>query len=143
MSTTDTTNADQWWLWRWRYWLTTSLALSTVICGIATMISVLPSCIIGGILQVLCALVTLAIEAPAIVSFIDFLKPIGQAFEGRSNWLKALLYVGLFILPMFPACFGVAYVFGLVFQIAIAVIYGLLAIRVKVTRTIVEQPYAI
>lgn len=123
-----------WWLDSYRSQIVSGLAIFELLCGILTAISIFPTCIIGGILQAGAALVVLAVEAPTFVAFLSFAAPIGALFENRPNWMKAVAYAVVAIVPCLPGCFGLFYLFGVFAGLAIAVIYGLMVIGRKASR---------
>lgn len=117
--------AAPWWLDAWKSQIVTGLALFELLTGVITLISIFPTCIIAGVLQVLSAVVVLAVEAPMFVSFLSFAAPIGAIFESKPVWMKAAAYVVLAVLPCLPGCFGLFYILGFVAGLAIGAIYGM------------------
>jgi hypothetical protein len=123
-----------WWIESWKSYIAAALAVLEALCGVITAISIFPSCIIAGILQVLAAVVVLAVEAPTFVGFLSFAAPIGMLFDGRPNWMKAAAYTGVAVIPMLPGCFGLFIIFGFLSAICIAAIYGILVLGRKASR---------
>lgn len=120
-----------WWLDSYRSQIVTGLALLELLCGVITAISIFPTCIITGVLQIGAALVVLAVEAPTFVAFLSFAAPIGALFESKPVWMKAVAYAVIAILPCLPGCFGLFYIFGFIAGLAIAVACGYAAIARK------------
>jgi len=123
-----------WWLDAWKSQIVVGLAVFEAFCGILTAISISPFCMIGGILQILAAVVVLAVEAPTFVAFLTFAAPIGAFFDGKPIWVKTAIYAALAIIPLFPGCFGLFYLIGFVAALAIAAIFGLAIIGPKASR---------
>ncbi|KAI1285681.1 Calcium channel flower [Halotydeus destructor] len=123
--------APSWWLESWKCHLAAALAVVEGLCGVITLISIMPTCWIGGALQVVAALIVLAIEAPTFVSFLRAAQPIGMFFEGKPNWMKAAAYVALAVIPCLPGCFGLFYFLGFFAGLGVAGIYGMLTLGRK------------
>lgn len=123
-----------WWVESWKSQIVTGLAILELLCGVITAISIFPSCIIGGVLQVLAAVVVLAIEAPVFVSFLSFAAPITAFWDGKPMWMKTAAYVGLAIIPGVAGCFGLFYILGFLAAVCIAAIYGLTILGPKASR---------
>ncbi|RWS28912.1 calcium channel flower-like protein [Leptotrombidium deliense] len=123
-----------WWLESWKNYICAALAALEALMGLITLISVFPSCIISGVIQLLAAIAAFAIEAPAIVSFLRFAAPIGMFFDNKPAWMKAVFYLVISIIPSFFGCPGFAIYIGVVAGIALAIIYGLLILGPKASR---------
>jgi amino acid transporter len=112
----------------------TGLAVLELLCGVLTAISIFPSCIIGGILQILASIVVLAIEAPMFVSFLSFAAPITAFWEGKPIWMRAACYLALAIIPGLAGCFGLFYILGFLSAVCVAAIYALSILGPKASR---------
>jgi len=123
-----------WWVETFKSQIVTGLGVLELICGIMTAISIFPSCIIGGALQTLAAIVVLAIEAPMFVAFLSFAAPIGAFWEGKPVWMKTAAYVALAIIPGVAGCFGLFYILGFLCAVGIAAIYALTILGPKASR---------
>lgn len=123
-----------WWVDSWKSQIVTGLAVLELLCGVLTAISIFPSCIIGGALQILASIVVLAIEAPMFVSFLSFAAPIGSFWEGKPVWMKTGAYLALAIIPGLAGCFGLFYILGFLAAVVIAAIYGLSILGPKASR---------
>lgn len=123
-----------WWLQSWRSQIVTGLAVVELLCGVLTAISIFPSCIIGGALQILASIVVLAIEAPIFVSFLSFAAPITAFWENKPVWMRAAAYLGLAIIPGLAGCFGLFYILGFLAAVCIAGIYALSILGPKANR---------
>ncbi|KAH9399263.1 Calcium channel flower [Tyrophagus putrescentiae] len=124
----------------WTNKLATLLALVLFLCGVITLISVTPAYIFGGVLQILCALVILSIEAPVFVPCLGFAQPIGSWVDRKPFWLKSVLYLTLTLLP-FILCslitgipLGAFFILGAITNTAIFAIYGRLVLGSKADR---------
>ncbi|RWS13260.1 calcium channel flower-like protein [Dinothrombium tinctorium] len=125
---------SNWWLETWRNYICAALAMLEALMAIPTFISVFPSCIITGIVQLLAAIVTIAIEAPAIVSFLRFAQPIGSMIDTKPQWMKAVFYVIIALIPSFFGCVGFTHWLGIIAGLGVAAVYGMIILGPKASR---------
>lgn len=102
------------------------------ICGIVTMVSLSPICIVAALMLMLAATVVLVFEAPICCSFLTLTKPIAVFAEKRTFIQKAIIYVVIAIVPLM--CFGLSTIFGCGLIFTAGVIYGLMGLGKKADR---------
>jgi len=119
---------------QYKSYLCTGLGAVQLISGLVTAISIFPSCIIAGIIQIVCAIVVLAIESPTLISpFLPQLQPIAALVENRPPWQKVALYCGLFLLPFAMGCIGLFLLLGQICALGVAAVYALIILGQKQT----------
>jgi len=108
----------------------TVAGVAAVILGVIAAISVYPSCIIAGILEIFSGLVLLAFEAPFLVRGLTIFGRIAGFWEHRPQWFKVALYAVLGIVPLL-LCTGFSVIIGCIGIIITAILYGMAAVGRK------------
>lgn len=104
-----------------------------MILGVVRCLTFTPSCLVGGILEVLMGFVAVVLEAPCCCPFLDFIDKIGKFSETRPYWQKGLLYVLIAIFPVI-FCFSTTTVLGSALVFGTGVLYGMMALGKKASR---------
>lgn len=128
----------------WSNKFATILALVLFLCGLITSISLSPSLILGGIIQIICSLIVLTIEAPSFVPCLGFARPIGELIDRRPPWVKATVY-GLLVLLPFILCgittgisLGVFFIIGVIANLGLFIIYAKAILGEKANRDLMR-----
>lgn len=117
------TDKPTWWFDRWKSPFTALFAIATIICGIVTLVSFSYKCWAAGLLQVICGLVVLMVEAPMFVSCCKCASPIGMFLERQHVVLRGIIYLLLAIIPCFINCWGVFFILGFMSSLVTVLIY--------------------
>lgn len=132
---TMSTQSDTWWIETHKSQITTLLAVTEAIFGLICAISIFsPSCIPAGILQIISAIIVLAIEAPTFVTAIQFAQPVGMFFDGKPVWVKFVTYLIMAIIPTFFGCYGITFMLAFLSAGGIAGLFGVLLLGRKANR---------
>ncbi|GAV09367.1 hypothetical protein RvY_18919-1 [Ramazzottius varieornatus] len=100
--------------------------LGAMFMGIWVAVSIFPTCIIAGVLQIAAGLVVFLFEAPFMLSFLSSLSRFADFWEGRPAWYKPVFYVTMGIVPLL-LCLGLSSLLASAGIIVTGVLYGFMA----------------
>ncbi|XP_015376645.1 PREDICTED: calcium channel flower isoform X1 [Diuraphis noxia] len=90
-------------------------------------------CLFGGIIQLLLGLLLIALEAPFLCVFIDYMQKVSDVAENKPYWTRAVLYAGLSLVPML-LCFGPSTLIASALVFCTGLLYGLMSVGKKGSR---------
>ncbi|XP_025208602.1 calcium channel flower isoform X1 [Melanaphis sacchari] len=90
-------------------------------------------CLFGGILQLLLGILLIALEAPFLCVFIDYMQKVSDVAENKPYWTRAIVYVGLSLVPML-LCFGPSTLIASALVFCTGLLYGLMSVGKKGSR---------
>ena len=118
-------NAALYWLETWNAQISTLVGAFAGLCGVFALFAAGISCKFAGLLQILTALVVVAIEGPTFLPQLAFAAPAAAMLEGKPAWFKVALYAALTVIPAFAGCMK-AFLLGFIASAIVTVIHALL-----------------
>ncbi|XP_050529219.1 calcium channel flower [Daktulosphaira vitifoliae] len=88
------------------------------------------NCLFGGILQLVLGFLMIALEAPCLCVFVDYMQQVSEVAEQKPYWTKAIFYVVASIVPLL-ICFGPSTFIASALVFGTGLLYGLMSIGKK------------
>lgn len=108
--------------------LAIALAIVQLFCGFVTGLSAYLSCVGTGILQILTAVLVVAVEGPSFIEPLQFMQPVADFFDRKPLWIKAITYAVAVVIPCFPGCIEFFSLLGFLCGLGVAGLFGMLAL---------------
>ncbi|XP_050426557.1 calcium channel flower isoform X3 [Adelges cooleyi] len=87
-------------------------------------------CLFGGVLQIFLGFLMIALEAPCLCVFVDYMQQVSDIAESKPYWSRAIFYAGASLVPLFM-CFGPSTFIASALVFGTGLLYGLMSIGKK------------
>jgi len=88
------------------------------------------SCLFGGVIQLFLGFLIIALEAPFLCVFVDYMQQVSDVAESKPYWTRAIFYIGASLVPMF-LCFGPSTLIASALIFGTGLLYGLMSVGKK------------
>lgn len=126
-----------WWLKHSVRGISIIAALVAMGLGVFACITVYPTCMLAGILQLVVGFFVIVVEAPCLCPFLDFAQVPGRFFDGKPYWMRSIIYGAISILPII-ICPGISTIFGAGLIFVAGTLYGVLALGRKADSSVMR-----
>lgn len=87
-------------------------------------------CLFAGVIQLFVGFLLIALEAPCLCVFVDYMQQVSEVAESKPYWTRAALYVGVSLIPLL-LCFGPSTFIASALVFGTGLLYGLMSVGKK------------
>ncbi|VVC44787.1 Hypothetical protein CINCED_3A015137 [Cinara cedri] len=88
------------------------------------------NCLFAGVIQLLLGFLLIALEAPCLCVFVDYMQHVSDVAESKPYWTRAFVYIVASLIPLF-LCFGPSTFIASALIFGTGLLYGLMSIGKK------------